>query len=49
LSHLKMSAFCMRQTGVANEPDRDDRAVVDAFGGALAGSERWLESGVDRD
>jgi len=35
----------MRQTGVSNGADRDERAGVEAFGGALAGRERWLESG----
>jgi|GEM_PF-4895203 len=29
LSHLKMSAFCMRQTGIANGADQDERAGVE--------------------
>jgi len=36
LSQLKMSAFCMRQTGVANGADRDERAGVEAFGGIVS-------------
>jgi len=46
LSHLKMSAFCLRQTGVVDESDRDERAGVEAFGGAVTDGERRPESGA---